>query len=290
LVKKPDGQYVLKLRGISNFIGILKISQLIDQIPNGANATIDFSESRLVGHTVLEVLHDFKTLHAYTGGEVEMVGLDGHLSSSRHKLAMRINLDHEIRRTKRQRMLEEMASSYGFTFQRTDAEDPDYFKSFYFFKTRPIEKESNVISNKDSDMHLELIDVTFEEGAFHLNDEYETTVGLFRLPFQIPKFTIERKEFFDRFLPLSEHKDIDYEYYSNFSKKYSVKVENVEKMEAFMTDEMREYFENCGIHHLESNGEAILLFSDNLQLAQLPEYTLMIDFVEGFKKLVSKSK
>ena len=290
LVKKPDGHYVLKLRGIANFLGVLKISQLIDQIPEGATVSIDFSESRLVGHTVLEILHDFKTLHGYTGGKVKMAGLDNHLSSSRHKLAMQINLDHEVKRTRRQKMLEEMASSYGYKFQYTDAEDPDYFKTFYFFKTRVIEKESNIITSQDIDMHLELIDVTFEEGAFHINDEYETTLGLFKLPFKIPKFTIERKEFFDRFLPLSDHKDIDYVQYTNFSKNYRVKVDNIDEMDAFMTNEMREYFETCGIHHIESNGQAILMFSDNLQLAQLPEYTLMIDFVEGFRAIVRKSK
>ena len=44
-------------------------------------------------------------------------------------------------------------------------------------------------------MHLELIDVTFEEGAFMIPDEYETTVGLLKLPFSIPRFTIEKKDF-----------------------------------------------------------------------------------------------
>lgn len=290
VVKKPDGTYLLKLRGIVNFLGLLKISNLIDQIPDGADTTVDLKESRLVGHTVLETLYDFQTLHANTGGEVKIVGLDNHLSSSRHKLAIQVNLDYEVQRTKRQKMLEEMALSYGWSFQARKFENLDYFKSFYFFKTRPIEQELNIIAHEDEGMSLELVDMTFEEGAFHLNEEYETTVGLLRLPFQIPRFTIERKEFFDRLLPLTEHKDIDYKRYTNFSKNYSVKVDNEKEMDAFMTEEMRELIKSCGIEHLESNGEAILMFSHNFQLAQLPDYSLMIDFVESFKKILRNKK
>ena len=130
--------------------------------------------------------------------------------------------------------------------------------------------------------------MTFEEGAFHLNDEYETTVGLFKLPYTIPKFVIERRGFLDRFLPLFDHKDIDYEKYPHFSKKFNVKIDDIKEMEAFMTPEIRTLLEECGIDHMESNGEAILLFSNNFKLAQLPEYTLMIDFVEEFKKIVIK--
>ena len=60
LVLKPDGSYDLKIRGIANFLGILKINKLLGQIPAGTNATIDLSETRLVGFTILEQLYDFQ--------------------------------------------------------------------------------------------------------------------------------------------------------------------------------------------------------------------------------------
>jgi len=63
LVMKPDGSYDLKLRGIANFLGVLKINKLLVQIPEGSNATIDLSETRLVGTTVLEELYDFQNNH-----------------------------------------------------------------------------------------------------------------------------------------------------------------------------------------------------------------------------------
>lgn len=291
LLMKPDGSYELKLRGIANFLGILNINKLVAQIPNGANATIDLSETRLVGFTVLEDLHDFQKIHQQnTGGKVQIKGLDSHISSTNHKLATKIQIDPVEPLTRRQSKLKEMADSYGWNFQTEPVEDLEYFQSFYFFKTRPIEAESNCISDLDKDMHLELIDVTFEEGSDILPEEYDTTVGLLKLPFPIPKFTIEKKDFLERVLHLSEHKDIDYTLYTNFPKDYIVKVEDVEAMDQFLTEKLKVLIEISGLHHLESNGEAILIFSNNFQLAQIQEYAKMIQFAENFKSMLKETE
>ena len=199
LVLKPDGSYDLKIRGIANFLGILNIDKLLVQIPAGAKAKIDLSETRLVGFTIMEHLYDFQKLHQNTGGTLHIQGLEEHISSTNHKLATKIKIDPVEPLTRRQKMLKEIAESYGWNFQIEPVEDLEYFQSFYFFKTRPIEAESNCISDQDQDMHLELIDVTFEEGAFMIPDEYDTTVGLLKLPFPIPRFTIEKKIFWIAF-------------------------------------------------------------------------------------------
>ena len=290
LVMKPDGTYDLKIRGIANFLGILKINNLVAQIPAGASATIDLSETRLVGTTVLEDLYDFQKIHTNNGGDIKIKGLDKHVSSTDHKLATKIKLDTTEPLNRRQNLLKEMAESYGWNFQVEPVEDLEYFESFYFFKTRPIEGESNCISDPDKDMHMRLIDVTFEEGADIFPDEYDTTVGLLKLPFPIPKFTIEKKDFLDRVLPISEHKDIDYSLYSNSPKNYIVKVDDIEAMDAFLTDKLKVLIEISGLHHLESNGESILIFSNNFTLARVKDYIKMIQFAENFKEIIKDEK
>lgn len=286
LVLKPDGSYNLKIRGIANFLGILKIDHLLGQIPSKATVAIDLSETRLVGFTILEHFYDFQIIHQNAGGTVSITGLDKHISSTNHKLATKIKIDAVEPFTRRQLMLKEMAESYGWNFQVEPAEDLEYFKSFYFFKTRPVEAESNCISDSDQDMHLELIDVRFEEGAFMIPDEYNTTLGLLKLPFSIPKFTIEKKDFLERFLHLSEHKDIDYVLYQNFPSDFLVKVDDIAAMDDFLTEKLKVLIEISGLHHLESNGEAILIFSNDFKLAHMQEYVKMIQFAENFKAMV----
>ena len=290
LLMKPDGSYDLKIRGIANFLGILKINNLVAQIPSGASATIDLSETRLVGTTVLEDLYDFQKIHQNNGGNIEIIGLDKHISSTNHKLATKIRIDTVEPLNRRQNKLKEMAESYGWDFQVEPVEDLEYFQSFYFFKTRPIEAEANCISDRDKDIHMELIDVTFEEGADIFPDEYKTTVGLLKLPFPIPKFTIEKKDFLDKVLPIAEHKDIDFSLYISAPKDYIVKVEDVEAMDAFMSEKLKILIEISGLHHLESNGEAILIFSNNFELAQAKDYIKMIQFVENFKSMIKEGK
>ncbi len=288
LVLNPDGSYDLKIRGIANFLGLLKINNLVSQIPSGANATIDFSETRLVGTTVLEDLYDFQKIQQNSGGSIKIKGLDKHISSSNHKLATKINLNVVEPLNRRQNLLKEMAESYGWDFQVEPIEDLEYFNSFYFFKTRPIDAEFNCISDHDEDIHFELIDLTFEDGADIFPDEYKTTVGLLKLPFPIPRFTIEKKDILERVLHISEHKDIDYKLYKNFPKDYIVKVDDVQAMDVFLVDKLKALIEISGLHHLESNGEAILIFKNNLALAQTKDYVNMIQFAENFKSIYKK--
>ena len=285
LMMKPDGTYDLKIRGIANFLGLLKINKLIAQIPSGADATIDLSETRLVGTTVLEDLYDFQIIHQNSGGHIDITGLENHISSTNNKFATKIKTDFVEPLNRRQNLLKEMAESYGWDFQVEPSEDLEYYKSFYFFKTRPVEAESNCISDQDEDMHMKLIDITVEEGADIFPDEYETTVGLLKLPFSIPKFTIQKKEFLDKVLPIVENHNIDYAIYDNPPKNYIVKVEDTEAMQRFLTDKLKVLIEISGLHHLESNGEAILIFGKNLALAQVKDYINMIQFVENFKTI-----
>jgi len=286
LVVKPNGDYHLKIRGIANFLGILKINKLVAQIPGGANATINLSETRLVGTTVLEDLYDFQKLHQNTGGNITINGLDNHVSSTNHKLATKINTMAADPLNQRQYKLKELAEEYKWEFQVEPVEDLDYFQTFQFFKSRPIEAESNCISDNDKDMHLELIDLTFEEGASIFPDEYKTTVGLLKCTFPIPKFTIEKKDLIDKILHIYEHKDIDYVLYNNAPKDYIVKVNDTESMDNFLTEKLKVLIEISGLNHLESNGEAILIFSNSFALAQVKDYIQMIQFVENFKKIV----
>lgn len=288
LVMKPDGSYDLKIRGIANFLGLIKINKLVAQIPAGANATIDLSETRLVGTTVLEDLYDFQKIQQNTGGNIKIKGLDKHISSTNHKLATKIKIDAIEPLNRRQNKLKEMAESYGWDFQVEPVEDLEYFNSFYFFKTRPIEAGSNCISDQDKDMHINLIDVTFEEGADIFPDEYNTTIGLLKLPFSIPKFIIEKKDFLDKVLPISEHWDIDYSVYNDPPKDYMVKVNDVEAMDAFLTDKLKVLIEMSNLHHFESNGEGILIFNNNFVLAQAKDYIQMIQFIENFKSMIKE--
>ena len=93
VVQQSEDQYLLKINGIANFLGILKINRFLKGIPAGANVTIDLTDTRLVGITVLEQLYDFQKTQQDTGGTVQIKGLEKHTSSTDHQLATKINME-----------------------------------------------------------------------------------------------------------------------------------------------------------------------------------------------------
>ena len=61
-------------------------------------------------------------------------------------------------------------------------------------------------------------------------------------------------------------------------------------MDSFMTDKLKVLIEISDLDHLESNGQAILIFSNNFSLAQTKDYIKMIQFVENFKSMIKERK
>ncbi len=289
LEQQADGSYLLQVKGIANFLATIKLDKLINEIPQGAKATIDFSETRLVDFSILEHVYDVQRTYANTGGKIQIIGLDKHNSISNHKLALKISTSELHKLSGRQIRLKRLADINGWDFKTNQREDISYLESFHFFKTRPVEKITNTVADKEHSW--EIIDVRFEEGGFHIQDEYKTTLGLIKFPITIPKFTIEKKVFPERYLNLWKHKDIDYALYEKFSNDFIVKVEDGVAMKSFITGRLKRLIKTSKvIHHLESNGEAILLFTDNLKKAGIEEYQEIAAFAKDIQILVSQRK
>ncbi|TNE54687.1 MAG: SulP family inorganic anion transporter [Bacteroidetes bacterium] len=283
---KKDGSYLLRVKGVANFLGTLKMNRYLDEIQVGSKVKIDFSSACLVDLSVLESVHDFKRLHEKNGGKVDIQGLEQHVSSVPHQLAMKILNTNSMRKlTPREVRLKEWAFECGWNYHQAPVPD-QYLESFYFFKMRPIEYKSNCIYGNDHGMAWEISDVTFDEGAYLALERYKITLEVIKLPFEVPKFTIEKKGLMDKYLILAEHKDIDYVLYSEFSNDFKVRVEDQDQMRSFLSEPLQKLIEGSEIHHIESNGEAILIFNDHLGLADMGEYQKMVRFSEELRGLL----
>lgn len=289
LVKTDEKNYTLQIRGIANFLSTLQLDKLLLRIPPNSTVNIDFSKARLVDFSILENIYEYQRIHANTGGKVHLKGLEKHSSSSYHKLALKVSALPLAKLNTHQLRLKTLAGLNDWNFKADPSVYFSYLQSFHFFKTRPVEKRLNTVWSKDENQRWEIVDVKFEEGAFALAEEFKTTLGLIKFPFAIPKFTIEKIVFPQRYLPIWKHKDIDYDLYSRFSRKFIVKVEDKKEMDAFLIRRLRRLIEsNEIIEHLESNGETILLFTDNRHLAHMKDYPKIADFAERMQSLIEQ--
>ncbi len=290
LIMNPDGSYDLNIKGIANFLGILKIDKMVAQIPSGANVNIDLSQTRLVGITYMDYIVDYLKMQKNTGGNVIIRGLDSHVSSSTHNRALKIALNNPIvKLSPRQTRLQNLATEKGYQYTNQVDWNTTYLKKFHFFEIRPIERKSNCLKGtfKELEVPWEIADVTFSEGAAFTAETFNMTLMVLKLPKKIPVFTMEKEgvfeKIFDRVMAYTGYKDIDFEMYPDFSKKFLIMGNKESEIRSFFTDDIIRFFENHQIYRVESNGEALVFF-DKIKLARTDE---TIAFIEYGKELAT---
>ncbi|MFK7750511.1 MAG: SulP family inorganic anion transporter [Kordia sp.] len=293
LIMKPDGSYEIKVKGIANFLGILKIDKMVSQIPSGADVNIDLSETRLVGITYMDYIVDYLKMQKTTGGKVIIKGLDSHVSSSTYNRALKIALNNQVvKLSSRQTRLQNLANEKDYQYASQVDWNTKYLKKFHFFEIRPIERKSNCLKGtfKDLDIPWEIADVTFSEGAAFTAETFNTTLMVLKLPKKIPVFTMEKEGVFDKIIDrvraYTGYKDIDFEMYPDFSKRFLISGNNEAEIRSFFTDEIIRFFESHQIYHLESNGEALVIF-DKIKLARTDETVAFIDYGKELATLLN---
>ena len=296
LVKQPDGRYDLNIKGIANFLGILKVDRLVSQIPSGADVNIDLSGTRLVGITYMDYLVDYLKMQKNTGAEVVIRGLDSHVSSSTHNRALKISLYSSVAKlSPRQIRLQNLANEKDYQFTSQIDWDTTYLRNFHFFQIRPIERKLNCLNGiyKDLNVSWEIADVTFSEGAAFTAETFNTTLMVLKLNKKIPIFTMEKEgvleNIFDKVMAFTGYKDIDFKMYPDFSKKFLIMGNEESEIRSFFSDDIVRFFENHQIYHLESNGEALIIF-DKIKLARTDETVAFINYGKELATLLDIKK
>ena len=280
-----NGSYDVKLKGISNFLYALQLDKLLEEIPKGATVRIDMSKTRLVDLSIMENLIDFKRIQEDQGGDVKLIGLGDHVSSTSHNRALKIVTGRIKRRiTQRQIRLQKLAIANRWSFEREVDWNTSYLRNFHFFDSRPIEMKMNSLQGLDvkNNSHWEIADIVFDEGALLALEVYQTTVQIIRLPSPIPKFIIDKEGLFDKVFDrvkvfAGAKGDINFKKHFDFSSKFQLSGENETEIRAFFTDNLIRFLEENEIHHIESNGEALMIFK-YIHVARTDEVKNMLVF------------
>ena len=294
LISNQDGSYQLKIKGVANFLGILKINKLVTKIPPSKNVIIEMSETRLIGITFMDYIVDFLRAQKSSGGQVSIVGLDSHVSFCNHNRALKIALNNTPKKlSPRQIRLQNIANTEGYKYNYSVDWDTTYLKKFHFFEIRPIERKSNCLEGVFNDFNVswEIADVTFNDGAAFSAETFYTTVMALKINKKMPVFSMEKEgvfeKIFDKVIAFAGHKDIDFEMYPNFSSKFLITGRDESEIRAFFTDEIISFFENRQIYHIESNGNGLIIFN-KIKLARTDETMALIKYSQELTKLLLK--
>lgn len=294
LIPLPDSSYILKVRGIANFLGIIKVDKLVAQIPADADVNIDLSETRLVDMSYMDYLVEFLNRQREFGGKAFISGLDAHISSSTYNKALKFMVTSEsVKLTHREKRLRNLATEKSYSYSREVNWNTSYLKQFHFFQIRPIERKNNCLNGeyKNNVASWEIADVIFNEGKAFTAETFNTTLMVLKLNRRLPIFTMEREKayekLFDRVIAFTGYRDIEFQMFSKFSKKFMVMGEDGKELQSFFTKEVVQFFEDHQISHVESNGEALLIFN-KLKLARTDETLEFIGYGEELANLLNK--
>lgn len=281
---REDGSYDVKVRGVANFLSVLSINQLLDTVPHGKTVRIDLSKTRLVDLSLMENLIEYKRIQDGLGGSVTLSGLDHHWSSSSHNRALKIIVGPRKKPiTQRQIQLQKLSVSKGWSFEKQVDWDTSYLRNFSFFESRPIERKTNVLRGKDSKHKVswEISDITFDEGAMLSLEVFHSTIQIIRLNQKIPRFSVEKEglfdKIFDRVKAFSGYTDHNLKLYPKVSRKFLLLGESDSTIEQFFNKDLIRFLEVSDIQHIESNGEALMIFK-YLHIAPTEEVQNMLDF------------
>ena len=287
LRENQDGSYTLKVKGVANFLSMLRLKGLLETVPAATNLQVDLSRTRLVDLTFQEKLIEFRREHRLTGGKVQIVGLTQHVAASNHKLALKsLILPNYQKASPRQQRIKKIAANNGWMYTQEEQVDSIELLEFDFFRSRPIEYKMNVIGGEfeGSNVDWEISDITFDEGAMLSKEVYKTTVQLVHLNREIPSFVLEQEgifdKIFDRVLSINSQ-DIDFVFHPIFSKKLKLTGEDEQAVRGLFTSELIEFLESEEIYHIECNGNALIIFK-SLRISNTGEIKNMVRFTKEF--------
>ncbi|PCI96939.1 MAG: hypothetical protein COB15_08755 [Flavobacteriales bacterium] len=282
-----SGVNQVKLIGIANFMATVKLNKMLSTIPKKTIIEVDLSQTRLVDLTVMENIIEFKRIHDNQGGHVTITGLEQHNSSTSHNRGLKVIIGPEKKKlTGRQSRLQEMAIRNGWTFEKEVDWNTSYLQQFHFFELRPIERKKNRLKGKDKEFGVEweTSDITFDEGALLSSEVYNTTIHVVRLDQEIPQFAIEWEgflsKFFDRVMSYAGYEELGFKLHTKFSSKFLVLGEDEDALNKFFTPKLIQFLEINKIHHIESNGEALMIFN-YLRIAKTAEIEEMLSFSQN---------
>ena len=287
-----EDRYELKIKGIANFLSIPRIDKLIKKIPDGVEVRVDLTDTKLVGITFMDYIVDYLKIQKTLGGNVVLEGLGSHVSYSTYNRALKISLKNAaVKLSPRQNRLKNLANEKDYRFNHEVDWNTSYLKQFHFFEIRPIERKSNSLIGQfdDTGVSWQISDVTFNEGDAFSAETFNTTLIVLKLNKKIPVFTMEKEglfeKIFDRVMALTGYKDIDFEMYPDFSRKFLITGKNESEIRSFFSKELVGFFEKNQIYHVESNGEAIIIF-DKIKLARTDETISLIDYSRRLVQLL----
>lgn len=288
LMFTEDNIYYVSVKNFSSFLNFTKLKSKLNQIPETEEAIVDFSLCDFVDHSVMENMSNYAEAFTRKGGHFEVIGLDDSKSGSEHPFALRKILPKQIIPkqgvlTKRQKNIQQISEEMHYHYDAFSDIEMKELPVFEYFKTRTIDKVSNVLSTDN----CTVFDVQFSEGELIAKQVIKATMFHLHTKKEIPNFTLDKEGLFEYLYHFAGFKDIDIDNHPDFSKRFYLLGKDEKKIRAFFTDELILFLESNKEYYIEGSKVGLLIFS-NERLASVKEMKALSYFGSSLLKIIEK--
>jgi carbonic anhydrase len=290
---EEDGKQHITVKHFSTFLNFYRLKNALDAIEPTERVLVDLLQCNFVDHTVMESLWDYEQIFDKNNGEFEVIGLDLHNSESSHPFALRRALKYvpfvnepDIQ-TKRQKDIGEYLESLDWHFSTENDYHMFFLRHFNYFRTRQVDHLYN--KGHDEKKVFKLFDVEYSEGAFILEEELHATMLYINTRNNIPAFTLDKGDFYERMHYLGGYKEIKFKTFRDFARRFTLRGENLLGIRRFFSDELVLFFESNSYYHIESNGKGGILIMDKERHSGVGEVKAMVDFGIRLEAIINKS-
>ncbi len=290
--ESDEGTYYVSVKHFCNFMNFYKLREKLDAIPEHEQAVIDFSMCQFVDHTVMEGIDFYTESFFKKGGDLSVIGLDGHGADSRHPQAIRNVIPFrglqpiEDYFTGRQKRLRDFALEYQWDYRPARSQEAGFLMDFVFFRTRQINYIYNTLHGENG--ALMISDIEFSEGEFIAKENIRSTFMQIDLPGSLPVFTLDKEGIWQRLYSQAGFKEILLSGHPDFNRRFFLSGEDAPAIERLFSDDLIRFLESNPLYHIESNGPSLLILKKERPLS-VPEIKAMVFFGRMLKQTLMDS-
>lgn len=144
-------------------------------------------------------------------------------------------------------------------FPKTDSAEVSQLPNLELFTQGRSRQVLNLLRGETRSVQLSLFDYQYVTGSGKNATTHKTTALLIRSPsLMLPRFTLKPENFFHRIGTFFGLKDINFEEYPEFSRKYLLKGKNEEAVRALFVPSRLEFFEGTNGTYVEGDGDQLV--------------------------------
>ncbi len=261
---RNQDQDVIYLQHSAIFSNYISLKSEIERRREQGRLVIDFTHVNLIDHTFRTHLNGLIKEWRNEEKQLILANAEHLIPVSDHPLATQVRKDAlptiQDSLTDHQQHLNTIASKNEWKFLPSKTISFDHFVGFNFGVNSRIVHAQNIVSGKYEGVRLIYSEIIYDRTPDTASADAQLSVLMIKPPNNIPVFILEREGFFEKVTDLAFRADIDFEAYPAFSDKFVLKGPNEDSIRNFFHPGIIRKIEQHPNFHMESNGEAILLY------------------------------